>query len=120
MNAPSSRPDVPPMATPAASVFTLNWIPLVASISMALMASADTWPYGFYQLLRIVVSGTAAYVVVQTVNRRQFWPWVMGGVAILFNPILPISFTREEWQPIDFGVAIVFLILLVQSLRRRS
>ena len=97
----------------------LNWLPLVASIAMLLMASADSWPYGFYQLLRIVVTGTAGYVVVKTANRRQFWPWIMGGIAILFNPILPVSFTREEWEPIDFGVAIVFSIALVQALRRR-
>jgi hypothetical protein len=97
----------------------LNWIPLVASIAMLLMASADSWPYGFYQLLRIVVTGTAGYVVVQTVNYRQFWPWIMGGIALLFNPILPISFTREEWQPIDFGVAVIFLIASIQTLRRR-
>jgi hypothetical protein len=97
----------------------LNWIPLVASIAMLLMACADSWPYGFYQLLRIVVTGTAGYVAVQTVNRRQFWPWIMGGIAILFNPILPISFTREQWQPIDFGVAVIFLIALIQTLRRR-
>ena len=86
----------------ASSIARLNWIPLVASIAMLLMASADSWPYGFYQLLRIVVTGTAGYVVVQTLGHRQYWPWIMGGIAILFNPVLPISFRQEEWQPIDF------------------
>jgi hypothetical protein len=42
----------------------------------------------------------------------------MGGVAILFNPVLPITFTRTDWQPIDFGVAVVFSIALIQTLRR--
>lgn len=83
------------------------------------MASADSWPYGFYQLLRIVVTGTAVYVLVQTAQSRKVWPWIMGAIAILFNPVLPISLTREEWQPIDFGVAIVFSIALIQALRRR-
>jgi len=96
----------------------VNWIPLAVSIAM-LVASAGDWPYGFYQLLRIVVTGTAVYVVAQVVNRRQFWPWIMGGVAILFNPILPISLTREQWQPIDFGVAVIFVIALIQTVRRR-
>jgi hypothetical protein len=108
-----------PGTKPASGTTRVNWIPLVASITMLLFAAADTWPYGFYQLLRIVVTGTAGYVAVQLINRHQVWPWIMGGIAILFNPILPISFTREEWQPIDFGVAVLFLIALVQGLRRR-
>jgi hypothetical protein len=96
----------------------VNWIPLAVSIAM-LLASGGHWPYGFYQLLRIVVTGTAVYVVVQVVNRRQFWPWIMGGIAILFNTILPIHLTRKEWQPIDFGVAVIFVVALIQTLRRR-
>jgi hypothetical protein len=95
----------------------VNRIPLAVSIAM-LLASGGDWPYGFYQLLRIVVTGTAIYVVVQTLNHRQYWSWLMGGIAILFNPILPITLKKEEWQPIDFGVAIVFLTVLIQSLRR--
>ena len=96
----------------------VNWIPLAVSIAMLLSAAGD-WPYGFYQLLRIVVTATAVYVVFQVVNRRQVWPWIMGGIAILFNPIFPIHLTREEWQPIDFAVAVIFVIALVQTVRRR-
>jgi hypothetical protein len=120
LNPPPSRPK-PEVQTPASGspIVRLNWIPLVVSIAMLLMASAESWPYAFYQLLRIIVTGTAGYVVVQVINRHQFWPWIMGGVAILFNPVLPISFTREEWQPVDFVVAIIFLIALIQTLRRR-
>jgi len=120
LNSPPSRSAAPVQAPESAyPIVRLNWIPLVASITMLLMALADSWPYGFYQLLRIVVAGTAAYIVVQTANRRQCWPWIMGGLALLFNPILPISFTRKDWQPIDFGVAVIFLIALIQELRRR-
>jgi hypothetical protein len=96
----------------------VNWIPLAVSIAMLVLSGGD-WPYGFYQLLRIVVAGTAVYVVVETRNHRQYWPWLMGGIAILFNPILPITLRKEEWQPIDFAVAIVFSIALAQALRRR-
>ena len=74
---------------------------------------------GSINCLRIVVIGTAVFVVAHVVNRRQFWPWIMGGVAILFNPILPIHLTREEWQLIDFGVAVIFVIALTQTVRPR-
>ena len=121
LNGASSRPPAPERVSErVSSVVHLNWIPLVVSSAMLLMALGGDWPYGFYQLLRIVVTVTALYVVVQTLNHRQYWSWIMGSIAILFNPILPISFSQEEWQPIDFGVAVVFLIALIQTLRRRS
>jgi hypothetical protein len=78
---------------------------------MLLMASASRWPEGFYELLRIVVCGTAAYVVVRTWNGRV-WPWVMAGIAILFNPVMPISFSRSDWQPIDLMTGFVMLAAL--------
>jgi hypothetical protein len=115
-----SQPAAHQMETSAsASAVRLSWVPLGASIAMLLMASFAVWPYGFYQLLRLVVTGTAVYVVVATTNQQGYWFWIMGGIAILFNPILPISFARNTWQPIDFGVAVVFLILLIQSRRRQ-
>lgn len=87
---------------------------------MLLMAGAGGWPYGFYQLLRLVVFGTAIYVVVQTAKYRHYWPWIMGGVAILFNPILPISFRQDQWQPIDVAVAVVFAMTLVHMRFRKG
>jgi predicted DNA-binding ribbon-helix-helix protein len=84
LNARSSQ-SVLPAKTPdrRPSEIGLNWIPLGVSIVMLLMASGDDWPYGFYQLLRIVVTGTAVYIVVQTLNHRQYWPWIMAGIAIM-------------------------------------
>ena len=104
---------------PSPSAVDVNWIPVAVSTAMLLIAAFGDWHYGFYQLLRIVVCGTAAYVVAQTMNRYQYWPWIAVGIAILFNPILPIEFKQEEWRPINFGAAIVFVFALVQ-LRRRS
>lgn len=102
----------------------LNWIPVVTSIVMLLMAATadglhDDWPSGFYELLRIVVSGTALHGLVQSVNRHQYWPWVMGAIAILFNPILPLSFDQDEWRPIDFGAAVTFVVALIQLRPRK-
>jgi hypothetical protein len=117
LDVPQSRLSQSSAHTP--SMVRLNWIPMVASIVMLIMASAGDWPYGFYQLLRIVVFGSAIFVVVHTMNHRPYWPWVMSGIAILFNPILPISFTQEDWQPIDFSVAVVFVVALIQLRQSR-
>ena len=107
------------MAHRTPSPVSLNRIPLVASVVMLLMATGGDWPHGFYQLLRMVVCGTGIYVVIQTSNHHRYWPWIVGGIAVLFNPILPISFTKEEWRPVDFAVAIIFLVALVQMRQRK-
>ena len=121
LSEPPPRSAEPPRESASTSLEPrLNWIPFVASIAMLLMASADQWPLAFYELLRIVVTVTAVYAAAQTLKHRQHWPWVMGGIAILFNPVFPISFKRSEWQQIDFGVAVVLLIALIQTSLTRA
>ena len=87
---------------------------------MLLLAAPNDWPRGFYQMLRVVVCASAAYVAVQTSDHRRAWPWVMGGIVVLFNPIVPITFAQRDWQAIDFGVALVFLGAIGQELMARA
>ena len=37
------------------------------------------------------------------------WPWILGGMAVLFNPIVPIRMHRSDWQIVDFVAAITLL-----------
>lgn len=79
---------------------------------MLLLAIPSIWPYGYYQLLRWIISGVAlfnAYTAHQ--KRRKGWFLVMLGVAILFNPITPFSFEKVTWVMVDIitaGVMIIF------------
>jgi len=115
--AAASKTEARPATGPASQV-ALNPVPLAASIALLLTASVSNWPYGFYQFLRLVVTATSIYGVIQTAKRHPYWPWVMSGIAILFNPIVPVSFSRDEWAPIDLGVAVVFFVGLIPTLRR--
>ena len=94
----------------------LLWIvPAVALI----VALADL-PYGYYTLLRITVTICAGVLVYTTYQSRgTLTPAILlfGGIALLFNPLVPIYLTREIWTPIDIAVAIVFVSHLVLSLR---
>ena len=38
----------------------------------------------------------------------------------MFNPIVPITFAQRDWQAIDFGVALVFLVAIGQELMARA
>lgn len=80
----------------------------IASIFLFL-ALFDGWQYGFFTILRFVVFFTTAYVAYLAYKeQKEGWVWSMGAIAVLFNPFIPISLTREVWVVID-GLVGVFL-----------
>lgn len=80
----------------------------IISIMMLLLAIPDVWPYFYFQLLRWVVCGIAIFNIFFSHEiGKRYWPWVMGVVAILFNPILPFYLDKGMWVFIDIVVAIV-------------
>lgn len=75
------------------------------------VALFDGLPYGFFTLLRFVVCVVGAYIAYKTYEKENdsLWVWLFGGIAVLFNPIIPISFERETWWFIDLIVGVLFL-----------
>jgi len=74
---------------------------------MLVVASAPL-PYSYYTLLRIVVCGTAAYLAwkqYEQDGRIAAWTAVLGVLAALFNPLIPVYLSREIWFFIDLGSA---------------
>jgi len=115
---PSSRPTKEPVQS--ASIITdmldiqttkkrPHLIPSLIAAAMLLLALVP-WPYGYYQLLRFVVSGVAVYIASMVYQKQRFWAtYLFGFVAILFNPLIPIHLSRKIWQPIDVICAILFI-----------
>jgi hypothetical protein len=71
-------------------------------------------PYGFYTLLRLVVTIAAALVAYVWLrrDRSSLVPFAFGGVAFLFNPLIPVHLSRTAWAPIDVAVAAAFLLAM--------
>lgn len=83
----------------------------VISIIALLLAIPSIWPYGYYQLLRWLVAGTAVFIIyIASKLEKRIWIWIMIIIAILFNPIVPIHLVKETWAVIDFIAAIVFFV----------
>jgi hypothetical protein len=83
-------------------------IPSCISIAMLLLAIPPIWPYGYYTLLRWVVCGTSLFIAYTAYGlNRKFWMWLIGLVAILFNPLIPVYLDKETWVVIDVVVAVV-------------
>jgi hypothetical protein len=89
------------------------------SIILLVLAVSTRWPYGFYTFLRIVVSGAAIWLGVEAYQLRKVpMAWVLGGLAVLFNPLIPIYMRRTQWRWFDF-LALLVLAISVGIVRPR-
>ena len=79
----------------------LSWIVAGANI----LAIAEL-PYGYYQLLRLVVTGYAAYIAYLYFKRGiAAWGWGFGFIALLYNPLFIITMSKEFHAIVNLGVA---------------
>ena len=68
-------------------------------------------PYGYYMLLRLVVTAAAVYVAYKNFSRDiASWGIVFVIIALLFNPFYVIHFDKALWMIIDLIVAGLFFI----------
>src|SRR5690606_30004279 len=88
-----------------ASAHLAVWI---VPIILLVVAGAPL-PYGYYTLVRFAACGAAAFIAYQSHRADKIaWTWVMGGIAVLFNPVVPFHLGREIWFAVDLAAAIVF------------
>lgn len=74
--------------------------------AILLFLAVFSLPYDYYTLLRVTVFISALYIMGQNKNE---WLYIFLGIAILFNPIIPIYLSKGIWIPIDITVSILYL-----------
>ena len=95
---------------------TLAAIYLIPAM-MSVIALA-TLPYGYYQLLRLVVTGSAALIVWQGIERGdRTAPVLFTLIALLFNPVFRIHLDREQWAVLNVMVAALYLAAFMRGWR---
>lgn len=78
-------------------------------------------PYDFYTVLGLLVCAVAVCSALSVHNaRRAGWLWVFGGMAIFFNPLLPIHLGRANWALIDVTTAVVLVVSAFTHSRPRG
>lgn len=95
----------------------VKW-PLVVGM-VSLTVTMFPLPYGIYSLNRIIVTALAvyyAYYLYQILKKQDFYFWTLIFIAVLFNPLVPISLgERIIWIVIDI-ITIIFFLLLIYKL----
>lgn len=79
-----------------------------AMMLMLILPVAFTLPYGYYSLLRIVA--TIFFIISANLMDKKkdaTFFYVFGILAIIFNPIIKIHFSKNIWALIDLISAII-------------
>ncbi len=92
-------------------------MPAVLASVMLLLVFLD-WNYGYYTFLRLIITGTAiyyGYYLYTELKEQNFWFWVLVGIALLFNPVVPVYLhDKSLWLIIDILVASFFMAFLLK------
>lgn len=87
-----------------------HFVPAIIAAVM-LFGALGEWPYGYYQLLRWVVCAAAVFIAYFGWQWKRIWAvWLLGVLAVLFNPIVTIHLNREIWQVIDVMSGFMFIV----------
>lgn len=109
VSAESPRP--PDSPAPPLGLIIVCLLMLLAAVSLDL-------PIGFYVFLRFVVTGTSAWLAIALYHHRMRGVLVMAGLALFFNPLVPVYLgTKTAWLPFDLSAAVLICMAFVM-LRR--
>lgn len=77
---------------------------------LLLFAAEGRHAYGFYILLRLLITVGAVYWAWRVYQAGlPALTWAFAAVALLLNPFFPIRMQRAQWQPIDLCLGILLL-----------
>ena len=83
---------------------------LALLVAVLAFVGALSLPYGYYQFLRVVVCSWAVWALAETWSTEKGEVrWLLFGLALLFNPIRSIHFTKPVWVCVDIATGAVLL-----------
>jgi hypothetical protein len=90
-----------------------RWAALACAAALAL--APIHWPYGYYQFLRLAVTALAIWLAVAASRQRSTSWTVLGvGMALLYNPVIPVYLNRATWLPIDLAAAALCVVAAIK------
>jgi hypothetical protein len=91
-------------------------LPAALAAGFLSLAVSSRWPYSFYVLMRLTVCAIGLYLAHKSfIDGRKAWAWILGCVAVLFNPLVPMRMHRSDWSTIDIIAASIFVLWALMS-----
>tara|TARA_B100000029_G_scaffold472494_1_gene513051 strand:- start:475 stop:792 length:318 start_codon:yes stop_codon:yes gene_type:complete len=79
---------------------------------LLIIAPLISFPYGFYTLVRLIVSVTSGFIIYHSykeaggINEISI---IFALILILYNPLAPVHLSREIWMPINFITSGIYI-----------
>ena len=81
-------------------VSRILWL-VAAAVAVALIPSL---PYGYYSVMRWVVSASCAWLaLISYRSGQETWVWGWGVIAGIYNPIFSVHANREIWSVVNLA-----------------
>lgn len=87
---------------------------LYITCCILLLGALLPMPYGYYQFMRLAVCGTALYHIFKEYSHSENIALVSCGIALLYNPVFTVHFSREAWLPLNILTLIYFGYLILK------
>ncbi len=79
-------------------------------VALVSFVGALSLPYGYYQFLRVAVCSWAIWAITVSWKSDQGPArWALIALALLYNPICPVQFTKFVWASLDVTTGFVLL-----------
>lgn len=88
---------------------------ILISVVFTILAIPRGMPYDFFVILRVVNFAIFGFLSYKVQKKNETWMLILGGVALLFNPFIPLHVSKSVWMILDFCTIIIALIFFVKS-----
>jgi len=86
------------------------WFPAILACVGLLWALNPDNPYGYYLFLRWLVCPACLYIAARSHRESMTgWTWIFAVLAVMYNPFLRVSLTREFWSIVNILTVIIIL-----------
>lgn len=72
-------------------------------------------PYGYYQILRLIICGLSIWMLIGNYNKKINLPIGLFAIAIIYNPIFIINFEKIIWNVLNIITLIYFIYLILKN-----
>ena len=94
------------------SALRVATVVVVLAAAGVLIGASGRHPYSYYTVLRWLACSAAVVLVWRGAVQGLKWAWALVPLAILFNPVAPIHFSRDVWQTLDIAAAVVMVLAM--------